>query len=323
VKTEDLLNNKESIKTISYLNLNNGLVDNVKTKIGVKGSVNAQDYVQEKYENYTNAGSWMLSKPQKVTITKSRESDPADYVRTTNYTYTSKGQINTSISDNGVTVTHTYNSKGNLTQKTISGTDFDTRTERYTYDYRGRYITSKTNTLNQKSYFEYDPLFGNITRSTGVDNLSVVHEYDDWGNRIKTVLPNDGIITYSTDWESSDKGLFYTYVKAPNSPNTKKYFDKFGRVVLIETYNTGGLTMQKMKYNDKGQLEMSTLPYSYGDIPVWNKTNYDIYGRVTSEISNVNEAGASTPLSLTTSYSYSTHTLQVTDGFGNFTKKTV
>ncbi|MCK9562083.1 MAG: FG-GAP-like repeat-containing protein, partial [Bacteroidales bacterium] len=322
VKTEDFINNTESIKTIAYLDLDKGLVDNVKTKIGIKGSVNAQDFVQEKYENYIQAGSWMLSKPQKTTIIKSRESDPTDYVRTTNYTYTNKGQVETIISDNGVTVTNTYNNKGNLTQKRISGTDFSSRTESYAYDSWGRYIISKTNVLNQKSYFEYDPLFGNIIKSTGVDNLSVVHEYDDWGNRIQTIMPNGEIITYSTGWESSDKGLFYTYVKVPNSQNTKQYFDNFGRVVLVETQKTGGTVLQKAKYNSKGQLEMSSLPYSYGAIPIWNKTNYDIYGRVISEISNVNEAGTATPLSLTTNYSYSTNALRVIDGFGNVAKKT-
>jgi hypothetical protein len=60
-----------------------------------------------------------------------------------------------------------YDAFGNKTSVTVSGIDIVTRSSITTYDTKGEFATTNTNTLSQSETWQYDPRFDNPTSHVG------------------------------------------------------------------------------------------------------------------------------------------------------------
>lgn len=166
----------------------------------------------------------------------------------------------------------------------------------YQYDNDYRFVIESKNSLNQVSYFQYDDATGNLTGETGIDGLNYRHDYDGFGRRIHTALPQAGNDIFNTyDWTTSytipnsfiNDAVYFKKTEQTGKPYIKEYYDALGRIVGTETIKLENATTTKVVFTGKtynpNRNEVTTeyKPY-YSGLNVNNSTgyNYDVYGRL-------------------------------------------
>jgi len=237
---------------------------------------------------YTQKGAWCMSRLRKSTVTTKYKTEDDD-VKVSTYNYDDDGNLKLSTV-NGVTVTiDEYDTFGNITKQTTSGVPNENSTVLYSYDASKRYVNSITNQeLNQTSNSIYNDL-GQLVSETGVDGLTTNYSYDNWGKLVKTVLPNSKIVETELKWETGSDYTYSITEKPEGFPETKTYFDSFGRDLKSETTGFGNKKMiSEAEYNSKGQLVKTISPYFETEDKTDHITSYgyDNYGRTTSVTSN-------------------------------------
>lgn len=248
-----------------------------------------------KYTN--NTSKWILGRLTESTVTKSGsmgtenrtakfEYDAASGLMTAEYTEPS----NTAL---GFKKTYSRDAFGNIVSSTTTpnNTSYAARTEKTTYDDKGRYILTQTNSLGHKVTNEMNLDNGLLKSSTDMDGIKTTNTYDSFGNLIKA---SDPLVTAETTvaWASShadapSTALYYCEKRATGTPKTIEFYDCLGRVVrkVAETGNTGSLTKTytDIQYNAKGQPYKTSEPYFPGNTIYWNTNTYDACGRVITQ----------------------------------------
>lgn len=207
-----------------------------------------------------------------------------------------------------------YNTKGQVSSKQLQTGDLSS-TETYTYDARGRLISSNNNsgqnitysydnrkilkTSNGKTYTKiYDAWGGVKTISDPVSSISYVYKslgkpskitasgsdislnYDDVGNQIALTDPNAGTTTYTYD----AIGRLITQKDGRGKITTKKY-DTLGR---LSTYTLDGITTTHT-YGTSGYNLLQLTEVQIGNNHIIY--SYDKYGRVVSENRQIDGSG--------------------------------
>ena len=160
--------------------------------------------------------------------------------RTTYWTYTLSGNIQSKIKPDGTTIPYEHNSQGELIR--MGSREFQ-------YDALGR--------LTQGSGFtrEIDP-FGNILREEFSSGLVVTSSYDDYSRPVQRILPDDSQILYAYE------GPFLKTVTRLDSRGSQLYshtyeeFDEKGNP-LFET----GLFSTSYSYDKEGRRIFQKNPY--------------------------------------------------------------
>ncbi len=256
------------------------------TKLYKTGNnVDGKDYI---YNTFTDVGSWCYSRILSSTVTKTYKTEDDDVQKST-YSYYDNGNIKSSTA-NGITVTiDEYDTFGNITKQTTSGVPNEELTVLYSYDPSKRFVKSVTNQeLGQTSTNAYNDL-GQLVSETGVDGLKTSYSYDNWGKLVKTILPNGKKIDSELKWETGSDYTYSVTEKPEGFPETKTYFDSFGRDLKSETIGFGNKKMiSEAEYNSKGQLVKTISPYFETEDNTGHITTYgyDDYGRATSVTTN-------------------------------------
>jgi len=194
-------------------------------------------------------------------------------------------QIKNTHADGAFTTSYSnYTPTGSVGKKVVSAPGCDSRTETYTYDNTGRFVTSIKNPDFSKfeTTFTYDPKTGNKLSETDLNELTTTYKYDTFGNLIKITEP-DGTETNTTvSWHTSPyipNVCYKTYTTTTGKPSLTVYYDMLGREVcrLFKNYYTD------TRFNAKGQVVKTSLPYSSINLldakKIWNEFTYDKYGR--------------------------------------------
>ncbi|WP_291528454.1 FG-GAP-like repeat-containing protein [Bacteroides sp. UBA939] len=221
--------------------------------------------------------------------------------------------------------TTTYNGKGLVSGKQVQTGDLTT-TENYTYDDRGRILT---HTNSAGKHFSY--VYGNRSVSTSANSRITIKTYDAWGGVKSVTDPVPSSIAYTYSSVGSPKAITagganfsMTYdagtgkqltLVDPNAGTTTYTYDAAGRVLTqkdgnnkttTNTYDgfnrlttsvTGGVTTN-YTYGTSGNAKLRLTKEKTGNNSI--SYTYDNYGRVQTEIREVENTGT-----LTFTYSYS------------------
>ncbi|MCF8298872.1 MAG: FG-GAP-like repeat-containing protein [Saprospiraceae bacterium] len=302
VKTQEMIDFVNDIVTSSDITCNNNgniteaVVNHSNTSNVVEGTTTT------KFELFTANGSWLTSKPQKITVTKKRGTE-ADYIRIQEFTYDTKGRLINSILDNGkiksLTKTFAYDGYGNLiNSSTIGGGVALSPSSINIWDSKGRFLIQKKNSLLQTSTYTYDPIYGNILTSEGIDGHQTTYNYAEFGLLSSTELPTSEIIYHDFQYESPLPNVngFVKHTYSNWNTWSKSYYDRLGREIKTEATSFHGAIVCTSKiYNDKNELTGVTQPYFTGQTPSYSGVyTYEADGRIKTE--NIN--------GLSTTYTY-------------------
>ena len=171
-----------------------------------------------------------------------------------------------------------YDLFGNVIQKTVSAVGMSSRTEYYTYDAGGRFLTGSTDVEGLSTAMSYDS-FGNLTQSTDPYGRSTAFSYDGWNRLLAETdyLGNQTTLLYRG---TASGGLIKT-IYAPDGGMSYESYNAFGW-----TTETGELSLnnkeirQQFVYDITGKILEESEPYFGSESPVqWNRTIYDFYAR--------------------------------------------
>lgn len=245
-------------------------------------------------------------------VTKSRagqRDNVPDITNESSFTYFDNGLIKDSIvspNDNRykVTTSVTYDVYGNKTSESITaGTKADgsvpqTRTNRNTYDARGRYLKNTTNPLGDTATYGYndttaDSATGLITKVTLEDanGRKLTKTSDLWGRPISELTP-DGALTQISYQSCSGggcslfaDGYLLTTTSKAGTPSASVITDKFGRTVGNLLVGFDGKTIVTAKeYDGWGRLIKDYEPRYDAVSTYFTELRYDGFGRVIAQV---------------------------------------
>lgn len=308
-KTDEEINRDYS--TEYTYNFATGNVESVKQYFDPAGD---EYYVETLYDNYTEAGCWIASSPQEVTIKKKIGANEPEFITSEAYSYDNNGNLLSKTSFNGlpkaVTTSYSaYNDFGNPGRVEINAANEDTRWTEYKYDDKGRFIEESTDVLGTATQ-TYEPVYGNVISETGITGLTTSYEYGVFGRVEKTHTPQGHTVEQTIKWASSGNSLgalYYTESSAPGVPDIKIWYDILEREIKSETEGFNGIVYADKMYDNKGRLLKESLPHSGSQVVEWTEYQYDLFGRLKME----------TYKNLSTVYSYSGLTTTVTPPAGS------
>ncbi|XLS28977.1 RHS repeat-associated core domain-containing protein [Flavobacteriaceae bacterium M23B6Z8] len=174
-----------------------------------------------------------------------------------------------------------YDNFGNLTQKTISTTGMSARSETFQYDTSGRYLKQTTDVEGLTSSMNYDA-YGNLTQSTDPYSRTTSFTYDGW-NRLKTTTGYLGNQTFVSYTGTANGGLQKT-TNTPDGGRTSETFNAFGWTIETATLSLHQKEIKKQfKYDIQGKVLEESEPYfGHNGASQWNRSTYDLYGRLIS-----------------------------------------
>ena len=172
-----------------------------------------------------------------------------------------------------------YDRYGNvLSNKSSSygGTEFIGMS--YTYDGKGRYITSETDALGHVTTYSRYNMYGKPRSIIDYRGNETLLYYDDWGFCIKTVKA-DGEET-STELSWGGLGLYTISTFSNVSASSISHYDALDREVRssVQRFDGQWQSVEKV-YDSEGRLERQSLPYRGDRAKCWIITSYDKYNR--------------------------------------------
>lgn len=245
-------------------------------------------------------------------VTKSRagqRDNVADITNESRFTYFDNGLIKDSIvspNDNRykVTTSVSYDVYGNKTAESITaGTKADgsspqTRVNNNTYDGRGRYLKTTTNTLGDAATYTYngttaDSVTGQITKValTDANGRTLTKTTDQWGRPISELTP-DGVLTQFSYQLCSSGGCDFfansyllTTKSKPGTPTENVITDKFGRTIGDQLIGFDGTVIISAKeYDMYGRPVKDYEPSYSSQSQYFTEVKYDKFGRVIAQI---------------------------------------
>lgn len=247
--------------------------------------------ITETYEYKSeNISNWIIGKVTRLISTKEtlNESDTKK-VATEEFTYEgSTGAVNThkKLLDNDqyLLKSYTYTSTGNVESETSRGTDIPTLTTTYRYGYANKFRVSAEKIVDGTLFYEtfaYDPRFGEVTTHTDPNGHETNIYYNALGQKETQINPDGSKIEWYYSWGDITNALYAITTIDDTKPYVTKYYDLLDREVLLKTHNLAGdVILQEKKYNAKGLLSQSSLPYITGNTAPMVIYDYDNYDRL-------------------------------------------
>lgn len=246
------------------------------------------------------------------------------------YTYNNNLITKTLKAGNGtgwLTENTVFDSFGNTTQKSISGSGVATRLEKFEYDSSGRFLTKLINTEGLSTLFTYNYNNGNLLTTTTPHGLKTTFEYDGWNrlSRKTDYLNNSTYITYTPVTGGGYKKLT-NYAQGQDEEVT---YNAFGLITKSKVLRLNNKWVQKsFEYDLLGRKKRESEPYfSTGGPSWWNSTTYDSFGRpvslqsFTGKVTDISYNGLSVTINdgsktVTTTKDVAGNTIRVQDDGG-------
>ena len=242
------------------------------------------------YDNTVSSSQWLLGRPTSTTLQYAGGGNTI--TRSGSRTFSSAN--NNPNSDTWHSGTNQqvvkgfkYNSNGTLKRDSITANG-SYRTTVYTYETNSIRIKTIKDPLSHTTTLNYDS-YGRVQTKADYLNNTITYQYDAMG-RDTSIISSDGIHTKTIyAWEtptSVPKPARYSVQKTGNDGSQSKgWFDKLGREIRTDVKGYNGTWIYTVKrYNLKGQTDSVSDPYFSNETPLWNRYQYDNYGRITSLI---------------------------------------
>lgn len=171
---------------------------------------------------------------------------------------------------------YTYDSFGNITQKTITNSqDTQSETVKTVFDTKGCYVLQKKDNLNLTTKFTYNDWGQVLTQIDPLGN-TITNEYDAWGKLLKSTHSLLGITTYS--YQKLSVGGTEVIQNDPSGNEIKTYVNTKGEQYqkIVKSTNTGKYSVTASEYDILGRKIKESEPYLLNiDTPKWNTITYD------------------------------------------------
>jgi RHS repeat-associated protein len=238
-----------------------------------------------------NSANWYLGLVN-LLIQKNTNSDGTSITKTVSSKYNSKRHlIEERVEPNNVTTylisKFSYDSFGNNTLKSVSGSNLSPRTERTTYDSKGQFPIEKKNSYNQIQAFSYDLKFGLPASLKDPNNLTTKWSYDVLGRKSVETRPDGTLTKYNYNICTiatcgANKSYFTQTLKAGSAPQYV-YFDILDREVAVQIggYN-GQWTYKYKKYDRIGNLQWLSNNTN-GQPRYYTQFSYDSLNRLVTQ----------------------------------------
>ncbi|MDR0205875.1 MAG: FG-GAP-like repeat-containing protein, partial [Bacteroidales bacterium] len=239
---KDLLSDSKTETTKTLYSEGRLQANDTKTIIGCNSTTWQHSEIQTyTYQPITLSGNQKKTVPIQVLITQQYGTNGVVIADTVTYGYYSaseKGRLKWQRKgniDGCITTNYEYlNSTGVCTLKTVSAAGCTPRTEKYSYDATGRFVTTITNALNHSTYLEYGAKTGNKLWEIDANMLGTYYIYDKY-NRLTKIIHPDGTITKDTIyWFSAplpSNAKYCTKTTTTGQPELIVYYDMLGREV--------------------------------------------------------------------------------------------
>ena len=247
------------------------------------------DITEEKTIEYKNVfgNQRMLGLPLNVTIKKQR-TGKSDWIEQVVNTYDSNNRLTNKVSytkDGTKKVSeeiYGYDSFGHMASKSVkSYSSSDAVTTTYNYSSNGQHLVEEISPFGLKSGFSYTR--GLLTSSTDIRNNSTAYEYDNMGNLVKVIYPDNIVRNITLGWNQSvPQSLYYVQVTQTNASTVVSYYNAFGEVVRKgEAQFNGTMIYEDHVYDSKDMLQKKSMPFTGSSASLWNTYSYDSFDRPT------------------------------------------
>ena len=286
-----------------------------------------------------DTSTWCLGLPTEVQVTNSSTATGGTAItRTVNYTpdYTNCRETQKVVAPGTsyqVTEAYGFDSFGNLSSDTVTGTGMTARTTGTTWGTTGQFPTVITNALGQTITLGHDPNTGFLTSQTdpnytSANPLQITWTPDAFGRKIKEVRADGTSTTWSYNPCTSCDPLPHMDVTqqvldtgSHVITTSNLYFDALDRQIYHQdTLLSGAATWSSIRYFDSlGRVVKVPFPYLVGGSPPgYETTSYDVLNR---PIQSQRPISATNSTLQTTTFGYAGRTSTVKDPLGNTTTK--
>lgn len=187
----------------------------------------------------------------------------------------------TVLSKNGNQVEQTvyyYDSYGKIISSSVTPYSGTPQKTQYAYDSYGR-VVQETNPQNLVTKYTYDNV-GNMIEMTDARGGVTKYEYDDMGREITASYPDNTVKTTRYMWNYDNVGVYAIQTSGTKIPTSKTVYDAFGRETRSQvTHFDNTIVSVDKVYDEYGNLEKESLPFSGSTASLWNTYSYDAYNR--------------------------------------------
>jgi len=269
------------------------------------------------YDNTVSSSQWLLGRPTSTTLQYTGGGNTI--TRSGSRTFgSSNNNLNSETWHSGtnqqVVKGFKYNPNGTLKRDSITANG-SYRTTIYTYESNSIRIKTIKDPLSHTTTFNFDS-YGRLQTKSDYLNNTLTYQYDAMG-RDTSIVSSEGSRTRTAyGWEtpaSVPKPARYSVQKTGNDGSqSKSWFDKLGREIRSDVKGFNGTWIYTVKrYNLKGQTDSVSEPYYSNETPLWNRYQYDNYGRITN---------LTRPSGRNSSWVYNNNIVTETTGGKSFTK---
>ena len=243
------------------------------------------------YYGYVTAGR--AYRPGTIVSKQCHPDDGNEFSITTTNTYNATtGALTQSVegsgNNNALTTNYTYTTFGYIYSKSVTGTGIGSYVQYYGYDATKRFLTLEYSSPSAYVMeYTYDTWGNRLTETDNSNSaypITVNHEYDHWGNLMRTQIPGSGETTYSRGWNYDNASKrFFILTQGTGCPWVKTWYDNKGREVQTETIGPKNISVLKStSYNSKGLT--SVVSETTGNLTLSHSYSYDSRGRLTNEV---------------------------------------
>jgi len=269
------------------------------------------------YENLVSSSKWLIGRPTSTTLQYTGGGSTITRLVTRVFSSTSNNLTSEtwhSGSNQQIVRGYKYNGNGTLMRDSAAANGVY-RTNIYTYQTNGVRVATTKDPLSHTTTFSYDD-YGRLSAKADFLNNTLTNIYDAFGRVISVSTTDGGQDSTVYKWESPSPTLKYSRYsirkKGNDGSESKSWFDKVGREIRSDTKGFDGTWIYTSKrYNITGQLDSISEPYFSNGSALWNRYQYDNYGRTTS---------LNRPSGRNTTWSYSTNVITETTAGRTYTK---
>ncbi|NLJ43460.1 MAG: hypothetical protein GX431_07355, partial [Bacteroidales bacterium] len=295
-------------------------VDNYGTPTSVIKTYNngpTETTTNSDFDNIINSSYWLLGRPRTTTLQYIGGGNTITRTGTRLFSSTSNNLTSEtwhSGTNQQIVKGFKYNINGTLKRDSATANGVY-RTNIYSYETDNIRIKTTKDPLSHTTTNAYDS-YGRLYTQTDYLSNTLTYTYDDM-SREATISSTVGNQTSTTfNWEtptSVPKPARYSVLKTGNDGSlAKSWFDKLGREIRSDVKGFDGTWIYTVKrFNLKGQVDSISDPYFSNGSPLWNRHQYDNYGRITS---------LNRPSGRNSSWVYSSNVVTETTAGKSFTK---